>query len=192
MTEYESFSLALSAITALIALGGFAYAGIQLKLAREYSQLTYKVHQAEHDWNRRLAAQHALRESNQSAAMSSLQKAFDYLNRKEAIPLTETEEKFKADPELQNELHNMLNNFEGLARGVLHQIYDEQVIKGGRRRPMIKAFRTFHAYIEDRRIRMSAPSAWSNLESVINQWTHEASAIEPRQPTHATEPGRAR
>jgi len=176
VTEYEKRALALSALTALIALGGLVYAGFQLNLS-------YRVHQAEHDWNRRLAAQNALKDYARSAAMSRLQAAFDYLNRKEAIPLAEVEEKFKADPELQNELHNMLNAYEGLARGVAHNIYDEDVVKAGRRRLMMKAFRTFHAYIEDRRARMSAPSAWSELEGITNRWAHEATKTEQRPPT---------
>lgn len=185
MTEYEKLSLALSALTSLIALGGLAYAGVQLKQTRDYQELAYRVHQADHDWNRRLAAQNALKNYNQSVALSGLQKAFNYLNRKEAIPLGEVEEKFKADPELQKALHDMLNAYEGLARGVFHQIYDEEVIKAGRRRAMAKAFRTFHAYIEDRRIKVNAPSAWSSLERLANKWMHEAGWAEQRQPTAA-------
>lgn len=185
MTEYEKWALALSALTSLIALGGLAYAGFQLKQGREYSELAYRVHLADHEWNRRLAAQNALKDHSQSVTISSLQKAFDYLNRKEAIPLGEVEEKFKSDPELQKELHDMLNAYEALARGVFQRIYDEDVVKAGRQRTMTKAFRTFHAYIEDRRIKMSAPYAWAELERLANQWAHEATKTELRQPTDA-------
>ncbi|GAB1394397.1 hypothetical protein MASR1M60_25610 [Rhodocyclaceae bacterium] len=183
MSAYEILSLAMSALTALIALGGLAYAGFQLKQAREYGELSYKVHQAEHDWNRRLAAQNALKDYAASVALGGLQKAFDYLNKKEAIPLDEVMEKFRADSGLQSELHNMLNAYEGLARGVQHGIYDEEVIKAGRRKAMTKTFRMFHAYIEDRRSKVSSPSAWSELERIVNQWMHEATRQEPRPPT---------
>ena len=95
MTEYEIISIAISSITAIIAFVGVLYMSFQLK--------------ANHDWNRRIAAQEALKEYNQSALSSNLQSEFDYLNRSEPIPLRDVLEKFGQRPELQLELHQMLN-----------------------------------------------------------------------------------
>lgn len=61
MTNMNLFRLPCRPLPALVALGGFAYAGIRVKQPGNTVSLTYKVHQAEHDWNRRCLAQHALR-----------------------------------------------------------------------------------------------------------------------------------
>ena len=182
MTQYEIISIVISGLSLAVAAGGVVYAGIQLKCARKALELSLKVHSADHDWNRRMAAQDTLKEYNQSTITSLLQKNFDYLNRKEAIPLTEVEAKMSSNPELQNELHQLLNFYEGLARGVFQQIYDEDVIKSGRRGAMIKALRAFGSYIEDRRVKFS-PKAWCELESLVAKWVLEEKGRMPREST---------
>ena len=182
MSQYEIISLAISVVLLIITIFGLFYAGFQLKCAKKALEMSVKVHSADHDWNRRLAAQNALKEYNQSMIISSLQKKFDYFNRKEAIHLSEVEEKFSSNVNLQNDLHQLLNFYEGLARGVFQQIYDEEVIKAGRRGSMIKALRAFNSYIEDRRAKFS-PKAWCEFESLVAKWILEEKGKNPREST---------
>ena len=80
MTNYEIYSLLIDGFTALIALGGFVYANIQLKKTTEKLRAAYEINKSDHDWNRRIAAQDALKEYNQSILSSELQSEFNYLN----------------------------------------------------------------------------------------------------------------
>ena len=70
MTNYEIYSLLMDGFTALIALGGFVYAGIQLRKTKEQIQAAYKINEADHEWNRRKASQDVLKEYNQSRRMA--------------------------------------------------------------------------------------------------------------------------
>ena len=151
---------------------------------KEQIQAAYKVNAADHDWNRRMASQAALKEYNQSILSSALQSEFDYLNCTESIPLEKILDGFNKHPALQNELHQLLNFYEGLARGVFQNIYDEEVIKAGRRSAMMKAFRAFNSYIEMRR-KTSSPTAWTDLGSLVAQWVLEEKGKIQRNPTHA-------
>lgn len=182
MSQYEIISLVLSTVSVIVTISGLVYAGLQLKHARKHLETSIKIHGADHDWHRRLAAQNTLKEYNQSTITSRLQKEFNYLNRKEAIPLAEVEEKLSSNSELQNELHQLLNYYEGLARGVFQQVYDEEVVKAGRRGAMIKALRAFGSYIEDRRAKFS-PKAWSDLEALVAKWILEEKGRNSREST---------
>jgi len=184
MTDFETYSVVLSTVTALITLGGLIYAGIQLTKAKEQLQAAYNIHAANHDWNRRVAAQAALGEYNQSVLSSALQSEFDYLNCREAIPLSKIEAGFANQPNLQKELHQLLNYYESLARGVFQNIYDEQVIKTGRRSAMIRALRAFNSYIDSRR-KNSSPNAWTELESLVARWVAEEVGKDQRSPAQA-------
>jgi hypothetical protein len=184
MTDYEIYSLVISGIAALVTLGGLIYAGIQLKKTKEQLEAAYKINEADHDWNRRMASQAALKEYNQSMLFSGLQSEFDYLNCTESIPLSKIEKGFKNHPDLQKELHQLLNFYEGLARGVFQNIYDDEVIKTGRRTAMMNALRAFSSYIESRR-KTSSPSVWTDLESLVAQWVLDEKGKKQRSPTHA-------
>ena len=184
MTNYEMYSLIISVVIALVTLGGLIYAGFQLKKTKEHLQAAYKINEADHDWNRRMASQAALKEYNQSILSSGLQSEFDYLNCTESIPLSKIKDGFDKHPDLQTELHQLLNFYEGLARGVFQNIYDDEVIKAGRRSAMMKALRAFNSYIESRR-KTSSPTAWTDLESLVAQWVLDEKGKTQRSPTHA-------
>lgn len=185
MTNYEIYSLVMDGFTALIALGGFVYAGIQLKKTTEQLRAAYKINEADHDWNRRIASQDALKEYNQSILSSELQSEFNYLDCTESIPLEKIEEGFKKHPtNLQAELHQLLNFYEGLARGISHNVYDEEIIKTARHNAMEKVFRAFNSYIRSRR-NTSSPHAWEQLEYLVSKWKADEKNETRRSATHA-------
>ena len=184
MTNYEIYSLLIDGFTALIALGGFVYAGIQLKKTTEQLRAAYEINEADHDWNRRKASQDAIRKYNQPLLSSELQSEFNYFNCTESIPLKKIEEGFNKHPNLQAELHRLLNFYEGLARGIFQQVYDEEIIKAARYNAMKKVFRAFNSYIESRR-KISSPVAWKYLESLVDQWKVDEKNEKRRSATHA-------
>lgn len=183
MTNYEIYSLLMDGFTALIALGGFVYAGIQLKKTTEQLRTAYEINEADHDWNRRIASQVALEKYNQSILSSELQSEFNYLDCIESIPLEKIEEGFNKHPNLKAELHQLLNFYEGLARGIFHKVYDEKIIKAARYNAMRKVFRAFNSYIESRRD--NSPHAWEQLESLVDQWKAGEKNETRRSKTHA-------
>lgn len=185
MTNYEIYSLLMDGFTALIALGGFVYAGIQLKKTTEQLRTAYKINESDHDWNRRKAAQDALKEYNQSIISIELQSEFDYLNCVESIPLKKIEEGFNKHQNLRAELHKLLNFYEGLARGIFQKVYDEEVIKAARYNAMKKVFRAFNSYITHRREKSSSLFAWSDLESLLVRWKADEKNETRRSATHA-------
>jgi len=186
MSDFEKWSLLINSAIGFITAAGLFYAGLQLRHSKKMHELTYRVHLADHDWNRRMAAQNAIAEFNQSQLSSALQEAFNYLNLKEPIPLREIEEKINNTPALQNDLHQLLNTYESFARGVIQNIYDEEVIKAARCRVMCKAYRVFQSYIDFRRVSLNAPKAWSDLKYLVQKWGHESNSIEPRASTNVT------
>ena len=184
MTNYAIYFLLIDGFTALIALGGFVYAGVQLKKTTEQLRAAYEINKADHDWNRRLAAQDALKEYNRSIVSSELQSEFNYLNCTESIPLEKIEEGFTKHLNIQAELHQLLNFYDSLARGIFHKVYDEKIIKAARYNAMKQAFRAFNSYIEKRRTKLS-PDAWKDLESLIYQWQADEENKTKRSATHA-------
>ena len=169
MTTYEIVSTFLSGATLLTVVVGLIYGARQLRNAAQQLQQTRKIHQDDHDWNRRNAAQEALRQYNYSLLSSSLQEVFDYLSLTEAIPLQKITEGFTSHPKLKADLHQMLNYYEALARGIHQGVFDEEIVKAARRSSMIIAARGFSSYINDRRKNIH-PNAWTDLTALVAKW----------------------
>lgn len=132
MSEYEAWSLIINGIIAASMMLGLFFGVRQLKSLVESNQISQKIAKDAHDWNRRSAAQDALRDLRKSVLLSKLNQHFDYLNLDGEIALNRIEKGFREEAELQNELHGLLNYYEGLARGVRQGIYDEEVVRTAR------------------------------------------------------------
>ena len=65
---------------------------------------------------------------------------------------------------------SLLNSYERLARGVNLGIYDDDVIKMGRRMAISKAYFSFAEMIANRRNEYGAPNAWIELEMLLTKW----------------------
>lgn len=185
MTLYETASLVLSAATLVTVVVGLLYATRQLRNAAFQLEQTRVIHQDNHDWNRRNAAQEALRQYNYSLLSSSLQEVFDYLSLKEAIPLETIQEGFRQNPNIKSELHQLLNYYEALARGVHQGVFDEGIVKAARKNAMIIAARGFGSYIDDRRKNIN-PYAWTELSALTLKWISADQAMPYRQVTGVT------
>jgi len=155
---------------------GLIYAGWQVSLLK-------KTHQQNHDWNRRIAAQGAIESLRPLASITiELNDVFDTTNATEAIPLQRILDVFKDDKSIQVKVHQLLNSYEALARGVYQSIYDESVIKAARRGPMIQQFEAFSSYIKYRRKNV-LPKAYVQMEALVNKWKSEEEPSDQLEPT---------
>lgn len=160
--------------TILTGISAFLLALTVLYAAREVKLLRVQ-HQDNHDWNRRLAAQQAVREYKEIQFMvEALSVHFDYHHRKEGIPTLDFEAKLKEIAGLQSNLHTVLNYFEGLARGIRQGIYDEELIRVAFRGHMLRVYESFRYYIEGNRQKLGNPKIWVELEDLVDAWRKEA------------------
>lgn len=169
----EIYLLIIRAVSTVFIAIGLLYTGRQISLLKE-------SHRQNHDWNRRNAGQIAIRQMLDLAPVDILiNKVFNNSNTTEAIPLEKILEAFENNNELQSQLHQLLNAYEGLARGILQGIYDEEVIYEGRRGSMIQAFDNFKPYITYRRKNVHS-SAYELMESIVDRWKTKSSKKEQR------------
>lgn len=171
MTSYEKISVVVSIINLLILVAGFGFGWKQIKSATTQLKTMQEQHSDNHEWNRKMAAQEALRQFQYSVLDGPLREKFDYLHQKQAFDLKVILNEFKTDGKMQTNLHQLLNFYEGLARGVNQGIYDEGLIKTGRKNSMIMLCMSFASYIEHRRI--ISPKAWSDLTHTVDKWKNE-------------------
>ena len=180
MTKFEFISTFVGVLNVIVVILGVGFAGFQVYLSRKNSDRLVAIHRAELDHAKRVAAQQALAAYRLSVTLSNLQMHFHYIDKIREIPIEEILEALKREPELKVELHDLLNYYEGLARGIAQGIYDEQVIKAGRYGAMRRAYRAFLPYIIYRRAENKSSRAWVDLESIILKWIGEDNTPELR------------
>lgn len=171
MTNFEIYSLLLSGLNIAMIAVGFWFAYHQLLGAKKEINILNKHHADNHDWNRRKAAQDAIRAFDFTLLSKKFQTAFDVINRTEAIPMGAIDKAYEANPEIQMELHHLLNFYEGLSRGINQGLFDEEIIKTARRSDMIRCVVLFQNYLTHRRI--EHPNAWSELSFIAHKWQGE-------------------
>lgn len=161
----------LGVLNLLAVIFGLAFAGFQILQGRKALEYSAKTHNADHEWHRKIAAQEALAQYSSSVALSSLEKHFRYLEigKKGCIEREVINKKLASVPDLRQDLHKLLNYYESLARGVHLGLYDDEVIRIGRRGSMERAFKAFECYILDRR-ESGSPRAWCEFEKLITKW----------------------
>ncbi len=125
----EEMTFYIAVANLIVIIIGLGFTGWQAFFARRSLDKSIQIHQADHDWQRRIAAQDALRQYNTSVALSSLQENFGYIDQVDVVSLEKLESAFDKNKELKRELHQLLNYYESLARGISQGIYDENVIK---------------------------------------------------------------
>ncbi len=158
---------------------GVIFASLQLKKISKANYLSYLSQVATHDWQKRKAAKDAL-VNRSSVSISSLNKEFKYLNSSEPVSIASCFEAFERCENLQADLHQMLNYYEGLCHGIKQGIYDEEVIRTSLGRLMSKILHKFRPYIDNRRKELNSVTAWSDFESFVKKWEHEKALIETR------------
>ena len=182
MTTFEILTSTFSAVTIIFLAAGLILTIKQLTKISDQIKQGSLIHSQNHKWNRMIASQEALFNYSSLSETQELIKEFNILNRKEPIPLSEIQIKFDQKPELQNYSHKLLNLYEGLARGIHHGVYEEQIIKDARKTVMKKIFNSYRSYIEHRRSD-NHKSAWTEFESIVNKWHYEDSSTEFKEKT---------
>lgn len=186
MTNYEIVSIITASLAIFLTIGGLYYTGNQIRLAREQLvnaiksiELTKEIHQENHDWNRRIAAQDAIVAFRNQNKTKELRESLGGIDINDAIPLKTILKKFETDSELKGYIHSVLNTFEGYSRGILQGIYDEEVIRTGLRGTMIRYFNCFRPYIIHTRETRN-PLLYNEFEGMINKWKTEKTKIDSR------------
>lgn len=138
---------------------------------------------ANHDWNRRKAAQDATMLLIQQAPDTRLlDDALHHTVVRDPIPLEVVNKAVEDNAEVRRALHRYLNHYENLARGVRQGVYDEKIIMTACRGIMSRNWVRFGHYIAHRRS-AGSPSAWSELELLLNKWQGEERQESMRLPT---------
>lgn len=174
MNTAEIFSVFFSVIEAVLVFVGLLIAAYNIHQAKLSFDENVKQSAAANSWNKKISAQNALEKIDNSVVLSRLQEKFDYVNRKGKIPLAQVQSAFEKDPSLQVDLYSLLNTYEKIARGVNLGIFDNDVVRLGRRRSMAKAFLAFEEVISDRRENYGAATAWAELEKLLTDWENAA------------------
>lgn len=172
----------LTCIQTVAVVLGILFAVLQLRGAKRELTAIKAIHVENHDWNRRIAAQDALAKFGYGEVAKPLSEAFDFMNTRNAISLSIIQEKFSKDAGLQPLLHQLLNFYEGLARGVQQGVFDEEAVKAGRKMSIIRMDFAFSNYIQHRRI-TDNPRAWNNLILLARKWQEQDESLEKRQTT---------
>ncbi len=155
---------------------GLVYAGYQIRLLRQ-------THRDNHDWNRRKCAQEIVMEVGMNISnFRDLSRDLNLFNRHEPIPLSELDEAFKENPDLELKVLEILNIFEGLARGIKHNVYDRDIVTNARRFSMIRMHEALMNYLTNRKKERSV-EIYPNFDALVNEWRMEKSAVDNRQST---------
>lgn len=166
----ETIEVFLNIIETSLILTGLLFTAFQLNhAARSITQASEHNKEA-NEWNRKIAAQNALDRLAASPILSKLQARFNYIDEKAIIPVQEIEKACNDDNDLKNELFDLLNSYEKIARGVNLGMYDDEVIRVGRRGAISKAYFSFGELILHRRQHYGAPNAWKELEVLVQRW----------------------
>lgn len=174
MSVYEVSSLAISVL-------GTTFIGLSVLLLARQIKMLLLAHADNHEWNRRIATANAIsqiREIN----VYSLNEAFSYMSRQRPLSLQEINSAFEERPNLQPDLHKLLNLYEGLANGLFLGIYDEATIRAHRESAMTRALANFGSYIKYRRD-CGSKMAWVGYERLVRKWTDEIASQHHKPPT---------
>lgn len=174
MSVFEVSSLAISVL-------GTIFIGLSVLLLARQIKMLLLAHADNHEWNRRIATVNAISQIREINT-DSLNDAFDYVNRREPVPLQEIKDAFVRQPNLQPALHKLLNLYEGLANGLSLGIYDEATVRANRESTMIKALANFRSYIEYRRD-CGSKTAWIGYEKLVRRWINESVDQHQKPPT---------
>lgn len=167
MTAFEIATLVVQGFSGLFVALSLLYTGKQLK--------------ANHDWNRRKAAQDAtLMYCQVVTGMRSLDDHFSFMTRTDPIPCSEINPVLEEYPEVRASIRDLLNYYEALARGVIQGVYDEEVMRASKRSAAFKAYDKLMPYIRQQRKIFSSPTLWDHFESLVSKWRREEAVLENR------------
>lgn len=161
LSDYEVISIWLQALGLLIVIAGVVYAGKQLRTTRQ-------THQETLEWNKKIATENQLRRKLSPEDNKRLNDALDTMNRYDTIPLESIRTSIDKDVYVKYDIHRLLNNYESLAIGISHGIYNQQMIADSSKNTMIKGFHNFSEYIEERQT--YNPEAWTHFQELIKMW----------------------
>ncbi|GAB5494997.1 MAG: hypothetical protein Phyf2KO_00770 [Phycisphaerales bacterium] len=101
----------------------------------------------------------------------------DPISIHEIRDVIDTSSEGKSNPEFARELlleiHQLLNYFDGLARGIRLGLYSERVVSDAFRGQMTKAALLLEPYVHERRGNPANPVTWSDFYDLVKKWRSE-------------------
>ena len=164
MSEYEFYLLLARGISTVVIASSFLIAAYQVRLLIEN-------HRDNHDWNRRIETQKAIRDVV-NMDIQKLNETFGFKHRKDPIPLEEITNAFENDWDLENQCLRLINTYENLAAGIKLGIFDEDVVIINRRGNMERTFLKFKNYIEHRRYH-TKNTTYQEYQNLVEKWQSE-------------------
>jgi hypothetical protein len=153
---------------------------IGLYLTIRQLKLLTQTHVNNHDWNRRRAAVEAIDVSVLANDLPLLDEKFKIMSQGDPIPLDKIIQECNASAAVRAAVHRRLNYLEVLALGVIHRVFDEDIVKASQKTTFQRTVRQFGNYINHRRT-AGMTGVWKDLEDVDDRW-REGPAT-PREPT---------
>jgi len=169
MENFEFYSLIIAGAALSVGFGAVIFTGLQFKRSAD-------IHNSNLLWSKRLETRKKLDNGNKEATII-LNEKFEFLMRKQPIPIEEILKAIKADHTMLIHINSLLNLYEGLAGGIKAQIYDEGVVKLARRGAMIRNYYAFMNYIEHQR-REGRPKAYVEYKNLVKKWLSEDESTE--------------
>ncbi len=170
-------------VAILIQLVTVLLLGYTCLMAKRQVNAVYETLKANHEWNRRKAAQDALLQRPQRVSNSKLlDETFRYLDTtSDQFPLEVVKEACQKNPEVKRALHSFLNYYEGLARGVQQEVYDDEVVRIACRGIMKRTLERYRGYIADRRKMSPHKEAWTQMEKLCKKWDEKEELEKSKQ-----------
>ncbi len=152
-------------VSSFAVIASLLYLGKQIKMQSE-------IHRQNHEWNRRIETQKALDVYSRLESVVTLNKKFEFMQKKHAIPCEEILIAVE-DGSMRVHVARLLSYYENLSNGVALGIYDESIIKSARRTVMITTHEAFSAYMDYERKERN-PLAYTQFRTLIDKWKKEA------------------
>ena len=162
MSTFETLQIIIRATTLLVVI-------VSAYLTIKQLRLNAVIFQDDHEWKRRNASNEIIQQINECEHNIRLNDIFQLSTNYTPLKLDLIEDKIQEDHTVQNSIHKVLNDYEGLAVGINQGLYDEEVIRYLREYAMTRVYANLEEYINKRRLTHTM-DAWKNYHNLIKKW----------------------
>ncbi|WP_316787111.1 DUF4760 domain-containing protein [Pedobacter frigiditerrae] len=160
---FEYISLAIQVLGFIAVIFTLLYASKQIKISKN-------IHEDTLSWNKKIATEEELSRKTSGEIRDRLLTIFEKYSEIGivSIPLEIIEKEIAKDKKVKQDIHDYLNRFERIARGINFGIYNEEIIIDSSRYMINKVYVNYENYIQKRRNEVN-PRAWCCFEELVNR-----------------------
>ena len=154
----------------LISAAGIFVIYLQIQEMSKSTQENTNNTKAVHEWNMRVESLKIA--SNRSSFVESfeaIQKCLGYGEKGNGLPkaLDETKDE---DAETIKHVKIIANYFEGIAAGIKHGAYDEDIMYDTTRGMLVRYYGYFDEFLSEKRSKLNNPRAWVEFRDLAARW----------------------